>query len=112
MITFIEKYYCYKVRTCGGKIMDVDGKIAAIHGIAAIAAGYISFLLSNGAIAGLGKNEVLGILSGLIILYLMGQVSERLFGKEEVGGLKGWLWSGIVPFFFLWMIVWIIFMNI
>jgi hypothetical protein len=42
----------------------------------------------------------------------MGQVSERLFGKEEVGGVKGWLWSGIVPFFFLWMMVWIIFINI
>ena len=92
--------------------MDVDGKIAAIHGVAAVAAGYISFLLSSGALQGLGKNEVLAVLAGLIILYLMGQVSERLFGKEEVGGAKGWLFSGIVPFFFLWMVVWIIFINV
>lgn len=92
--------------------MDVDGKVAAIHGVAAVVAGYVSFLLASGSIAGIGKNEVLAILAGLIILYVMGQVSERLFGKEEVGGAKGWLWSGIVPFFFLWMMIWIIFMNI
>ncbi len=92
--------------------MDVDAKVAAIHAVAGIVAGYISFLLSTGAIAGLGSNEVLAILVALIILYLMGQISERLFGKEEVGGVKGWLWSGIVPFFFLWIMVWVIFLNI
>ncbi|MGZ7043687.1 MAG: EMC6-like membrane protein [Methanobacterium sp.] len=91
--------------------MDVDGKVAAIHGVAAVVAGYISFLLASGAIAGLGKNEVLALLGGLIILYLAGQVSDRVFGKEEVGGVKGWLWSGIVPFFFIWLVVWIIFLN-
>lgn len=92
--------------------MDVDGKVAAIHGVAAVVAGYVSFLFAGGSIAGIGKNEVLAVLAGLIILYIMGQVSERLFGKEEVGGVKGWLWSGIVPFFFIWIMVWIIFMNI
>ncbi len=90
--------------------MDVDGKIAAIHTVAAIAAGYISFLLSSGALA--LKNEVIAVLAGLIILYIMGKVSEMLFGKEEVGGLKGWLWSGIVPFIFIWMVVWILLLNI
>jgi len=92
--------------------MDVDGKIAAIHGVAGVVAGYISFLLSTGAVAGLGSNDVLAVLVGLIILYIMGQVSERLFGKEEVGGLSGWLWSGVVPFFFIWIMVWVIFFNI
>lgn len=92
--------------------MDVDGKVAAIHGAAAVAAGYISFLLSSGAIPGIGRNEALAIIGALIILYLSGKISEKLFGKKEVGGVKGWFWSGIAPFFFLWMMVWIIFMNI
>lgn len=92
--------------------MDVDGKMAAIHGIAGIAAGYVSFLLSTGAVAGLGSNDVLAVLAGLIILYIMGQVSEKIFGKEEVGGMKGWLWSGIVPFLFVWIMVWVIFFNL
>ncbi|WP_414469522.1 hypothetical protein [Methanobacterium sp. ACI-7] len=83
--------------------MDADGKIAAIHTIAGIAAGYISFIV---------KNEAIAILIALVILYIMGQVSERIFGKEEIGGVKGWLWSGIVPFFFVWIIVWVIFLNI
>ncbi|HHY00521.1 MAG TPA: DUF5379 family protein, partial [Methanothermobacter sp.] len=76
-----------------------------------IVAGYLSFLLSTGAIAGLGKNDVIAVLAGLIILYLAGQLSERIFGKEEVGGFKGWLWSGIVPFFFIWVVAWVLFYN-
>lgn len=83
--------------------MDADGKIAAIHAVAGIVAGYISFMV---------RNEAIAILVALVILYIMGQVSERAFGKEEVGGFKGWLWSGIVPFLFVWIIVWVIFLNI
>lgn len=92
--------------------MDVDGKVAAIHGVAGIVAGYVSFILSSGAIASIGSNEALALIAAIIILYVMGQVSERLFGKEEVGGIKGWLWSGIVPFFFVWIMVWTVFLNI
>lgn len=92
--------------------MDVDGKVAAIHGVAGIVAGYVSFILSTGAIASIGSNEFLAIIVAIIIVYAIGQVSERLFGREEVGGAKGWLWSGIVPFFFVWIMVWTIFLNI
>jgi hypothetical protein len=92
--------------------MDVDGKVAAIHAGAGIIAGYISFILSSGAIAAIGKNDAIAVIVALIILYLVGQLSERLFGKEEVGGFSGWLWSGIVPFFFIWIMVWIIFANL
>ena len=93
------------------KNMDVDAKVTAVHAVAAIIAGYASYALSSGLIGALGKNEVLAVLIGLIILYISGNISERLFGKEEVGGFKGWLWSGIVPFFFLWMMMWVVFYN-
>ena len=89
--------------------MDTDGKVASIHTIGGILAGYLSFILSSGVIF---KNEALAVIVALIILYIVGQVSERLFGKEEVGGFSGWLWSGIVPFFFIWIMVWVIFMNL
>jgi hypothetical protein len=59
-----------------------------------------------------GKNEALAALVGLVILYISGQLSERLFGKEEVGGFKGWLWSGIVPFLLVWYMVWSMFINL
>ncbi|MBI5458987.1 hypothetical protein [Methanobacterium sp.] len=91
--------------------MDIEIKLTSIHSALAIVAGAISFLLSTGAISALGKNEFLAVLSGLLILYLTGQLSERIFGKEEVGGMKGWLWSGILPFFFVWVIVWVLFYN-
>lgn len=91
--------------------METEVKLTSIHAVLAIIAGYLSFLLSTGGISGLGKNEVLAVLAGLIILYLGGQISERVFGKEEVGGMKGWLWSGIVPFFFIWIIVWVLLYN-
>ena len=89
--------------------MDTDGKVASIHTIGGILAGYLSFILSSGVIF---KNEALAVIVALIVLYIAGQVSEKLFGKEEVGGFSGWLWSGIVPFFFIWLIVWIIFANL
>lgn len=91
--------------------MEIEVKLTSIHSVLAIVAGYISYLLSSGAIAGVGKNEVLAVLAALIILYLAGQLSERIFGKEAVGGTKGWLWSGIVPFFFVWIMVWVILYN-
>jgi hypothetical protein len=92
--------------------METEVKVISIHIVAAIIASYLSFILSNGSIPGIGKNEVIAVLAGIIILYLSGQVSERLFGKEEVGGLKGWLWSGIVPYIFIWFMGWTMLLNL
>ncbi|AXV38258.1 MAG: hypothetical protein CIT01_08620 [Methanobacterium sp. BRmetb2] len=92
--------------------MDVDGKMAIIHAVAAILAAYVSFMLSNGSIPAIGQNQALAALAGVVILIIVGNLSERIFGKEEVGGTKGWLWSGIVPFVFVWFISWTIFINL
>lgn len=92
--------------------MDVDAKIAGVHAIAAVGAAYISFIVSNGSIAVLGNNQALGTFAGLIILIIVGNLTERWLGKEEVGGFKGWLWSGIVPFVFIWFVVWAMLINI
>lgn len=91
--------------------MEIEAKLTAVHMIAGIVAGLASFLISSGAISAVGKNEALAILLALVILYITGQLSERIFGKEAVGGLKGWLFSGILPFFFLWIVVWVLLLN-
>ena len=91
--------------------MDVDAKVTIIHVIGGIIAAYLSYALTTGLINGI-NNEAIAILFALIILYLSGQVSERIFGKEAVGGFKGWLWSGIVPFFFVWIVIWVLLFNI
>ena len=91
--------------------MDVDAKVTIIHVIGGIIAAYLSYALTTGLINGI-NNEAIAILFALIILYLSGQVSERIFGKEAVGGFKGWLWSGIVPFLFIWLVIWILLFNV
>ncbi len=92
--------------------MEVEVKMTTIHAAFALAAGYISYLISNGAISAVGKNEALAVLVGLVILYIVGQISEKLFGKEAVGGFKGWLWNGILIFFFVWIMVWTMLLNL
>ena len=91
--------------------MDVDAKVTIIHVIGGLIAAFLSYGLTTGLFMGV-NNEAFAIILSLIILYLFGQISERIFGKEAVGGIKGWLWSGIVPFFFIWIVVWIILLNI
>jgi len=91
--------------------MEIEFKLTSLHAITAIISGYLSFIIASGAIGAIGKNEVLAVLLGLVILYLTGNMSERIFGKEEVGGFKGWLWSGIVPFIFIWIVTWTLFLN-
>ncbi len=90
--------------------MDVDAKVTIIHVIGGLLAAFLSFILTTGSIIGF-SGETIALLVALVILYLCGQVSERLLGKEEVGGFKGWLWSGIVPFLAVWLVVWILLFN-
>jgi len=91
--------------------MEIEVKITSLHAITAIISGYLSFIIASGAIGAIGKNEVLAVLLGLVILYITGNAAERIFGKEDVGGFKGWLWSGIVPYVFIWVVSWTLFLN-
>jgi hypothetical protein len=91
--------------------MEIEAKLTALHVVAGLIAGVVSFLLSSGFISAIGKNDFMSILLSLAILYITGQISERIFGKEAVGGLKGWLFSGILPFFFIWVIIWTLLLN-
>ncbi len=91
--------------------MDIDAKVTIIHVIGGLIAAFFSYALTTGMIAGI-NNEAIAILLALVILYIFGQISERIFGKEAVGGFKGWLWSGIVPFLFIWIVVWILLLQI
>jgi hypothetical protein len=90
--------------------MDVDAKVAIIHIIGGIVAAFLSYKLTIGTLFGF-SGETVAVLLAIIVLYLCGQVSERIFGKEAVGGFKGWLWSGIVPFLFIWILVWVLLFN-
>ena len=89
--------------------MDYTVKITSVHIVAALIAGYLSSIFTLGQISGLGANDVLAAVVGLVILYVCGQLCENLFGKQE--GFSKWLWNGIVPFAFTWFVFWTILIN-
>ncbi len=79
------------------------------HILGGIGAGIISFLFSVKGILPI-TNSLLGVLISLIIVYLLGKYAENKFGREEIS-LSSWIMNGIVPFYFTWMVVWIILLN-
>ena len=81
--------------------MDTTIKVTGIH----VVFGIIAALFSAGLTAGwFGfKNDVFAFFVAAIILYFVGQLSQRLAG-DEISGFSQWLWDGIAPFFFTWVI--------
>ena len=86
--------------------MDTTIKVTSIH----IIFGLISALLSTALTLGwFGfKNDVLAFFVALLILYLVGQFAQKLYG-EEISGFSQWLWDGISPFYFTWVIAFTLF---
>ena len=86
--------------------MDDTIKVTSIH----IVAGLVAALLSAALTAGwFGfKNDVFAFFVAVIILYFVGQFSQKIAG-EEISGFSQWLWDGIAPFFFTWVILYTLF---
>lgn len=88
--------------------MDETIKVTSIH----LIFGIISALLSLGVQVGwFGfKNSVFAGILPFIILYFVGQLCQKLYG-DEIEGFSQWLWDGILPFIFIWLMLFIIFYN-
>ena len=86
--------------------MDITIKVTSIHIVAAL----FSALLSAGFTAGwFGfKNDILAFFIAVIILYAVGQLSQKMAG-DEISGFTQWLWDGISPFFCTWVISYTLF---
>ncbi len=86
--------------------MDTTIKVTSIH----IIFGLIAALLSTGCTLGwFGfKNDVLAFFVAVIILYFVGQFCQKIAG-EEISGFSQWLWDGIAPFYFTWVIAYTLF---
>lgn len=89
-------------------MVDATIKIVSLHIGTAIIAAILSASLSLGWFG--FRNEVLAFAVGLIILYLTGQLSQKIFAGE-IEGFQDWLWNGIVPFYFAHFILWTILVN-
>ena len=86
--------------------MDATIKVTGIHIIFALIAALLSAALSAGWFG--FKNDVFAFFVAAIILYLVGKVSQKIAG-EEISGFTQWLWDGIAPFFFTWIIAYTLF---
>lgn len=86
--------------------MDTTVKVTTIHVIAALITALISTALTLGWLG--FKNDVFAGIIALIILYFVGQFCQKMAG-DEVSGFSQWLWDGIAPFFFTWVISYTLF---
>ena len=86
--------------------MDATVKVTTIH----VIAGIFAALLSTGLTLGwFGfKNEVLAFFVALIVLYFIGQFCQKIAG-DEISSFSQWLWDGIAPFYFTWVIAFTLF---
>ncbi|MBX7076387.1 MAG: DUF5379 domain-containing protein [Methanobacteriaceae archaeon] len=90
--------------------MDNVVKVTSIHLIFATIAALLSSAFSIGWL-GL-TNPVIAALIGIVLLYISGQICDRLFADdEELKGFTKWLWNGIVPFIFCWFLIWTLIFN-
>jgi uncharacterized membrane protein len=86
--------------------MDTTIKVTSIHLVAALVAALISTALTAGWLG--FKNDIFAFFIAVIILYFVGKFSQKMAG-EEISGFSQWLWDGIAPFFFTWIIAYTLF---
>lgn len=86
--------------------MDTTIKVTTVHIIFALITALISAGLSIGWFG--VKNDVFAGLFALIVLYFVGQLCQK-FAGDEISGFSQWLWDGISPFFFTWVIAYTLF---
>ncbi|MDO5823748.1 hypothetical protein [Methanobrevibacter sp.] len=86
--------------------MKITIKITSIHIIAALFASLLSAGLTLGWFG--FKNDVFAFFIAVIILYFIGQISQKIAGSE-ISGFSQWLWDGIAPFYFTWVMVYTLF---
>ncbi|MBE6493767.1 MAG: hypothetical protein E7Z84_04055 [Methanosphaera stadtmanae] len=88
--------------------MDEIGKMSVEHMFGGVASGIICYLFQSGILP--ITNEFIGVIISLVLLYCLGKRAENKYGKEKIG-FGTWASNGILPFYFIWMVVWIIAIN-
>jgi len=88
--------------------MDLDAKVSIIHAIFGAIFGYLTnYVYTFGLGAFSGVSSFTFMLIGLLIT---GHITALVFGRESMNQ-KDWMGSGVVPFFFIWVVFWIMTYN-
>ena len=87
--------------------MDDTVKLTSINTILGIVAGVLSALFTVGFF-GL-KNDMIGLLIAIVIVYASLKSVNKIVTEEIDRSQK--IWDCVLPFFFSWIIVWILLSN-
>ncbi|MBE6487937.1 MAG: hypothetical protein E7Z86_04425 [Methanosphaera stadtmanae] len=88
--------------------MDEVGIMSIQHMVGGVLSGFICFGFQKG-LFGI-TNEFIGVIIALIIVYALGKHAENKYGREKIA-LGSWISNGILPFYLLWMVIWIVLQN-
>lgn len=90
-------------------IMDEITVMSYEHIVGGLVAGVITYACSVEGVLPI-TNEVLGVLISILLVYFLGRYAESRYGREKIS-LSSWIMNGILPFYFLWMVVLILLLN-
>ena len=87
--------------------MDDTVKLTSINTILGIIAGVLSALFTVGVFG--FKNDMIGLLIAIIFVYANLKSVGKIVTEEIDRSQK--IWDCVLPFFFSWIIVWILLSN-
>ena len=87
--------------------MDDTVKLTSINVVLGIIAGVLSGIFTIGMLG--IKNDMIGLLLGIIFVYASLKLADNISSEDLDRSQK--IWDCVLPFFFTWIIVWILLAN-
>ena len=87
--------------------MDDTVKLTSINVVLGIIAGVLSGIFTIGMLG--IKNDMIGLLIGIIFVYASLKIADMISTEDLDRSQK--IWDCVLPFFFTWVIVWILLAN-
>ena len=87
--------------------MDDTVKLTSINVVLGIIAGVLSGIFTIGMLG--IKNDMIGLLLGIIFVYASLKLADTISSEDLDRSQK--IWDCVLPFFFTWIIVWILLAN-
>lgn len=84
--------------------MDDTVKLTSISVVFGLIAGILSGIFSVGLLS--FKNDFVGLLIGVVLIYALVKSVDKIAVEKMENSQK--LWDCVMPFFFSWVIVWIL----
>ena len=87
--------------------MDDTVKLTSISVVLGLIAGVLSAIFSIGYLG--FKNDMIGLLIAIVFIYATDKSLDKIVSEEMDRSQK--IWDFIMPFFFSWIIVWVLLAN-